>query len=240
VETYSYSKLSTFDLCPYKYYLQYVLKIKTPFSDNATLEKGRFLHYLLENYPDLTVTYKLKYPEVKNKEQFYREFIRELAKTAKNVKFLLQEDTIVAREQNFYLDANFKIVEKKSESTYNGIIDYVGQFNRMILLVDWKSGSTQTLASLDQLMFYASWAFAKFPGTIKVKCYLMFIEQNEFKHITVTRAMLKEIQDKYRQKVATIESTTEFKKCRNDKCQWCAFATDCNKIPTSRTKETKE
>lgn len=191
------------------------------------------MHHLLENYPN-EVDYKLKYKEVKDREQEYREFIKNLAATANNVKFLLREDIVVDREVQFYLDKDFKIIEEKSKSTYNGVIDYVGMYNKTVLLVDWKSGQTQTSASFDQLMLYALWAFAKFPKARRVNCYLVFIEQNKFKHIIVHRSDLKKLQDKYKQKVGTIESTTEFKKCRNDKCQWCAFSNECNKISLTR------
>lgn len=231
--SYSYSKLSCFDHCQFKYKLQYIDKLKTPFSDNATFEKGRFIHYLLEHYPN-EPEYKLKYPEVKSREEEYRAFVKDLAVSNSNVRFLLGENVCISREENFYLDEDFKIIEGKTGSKFNGVIDYVGKHNESILLVDWKTGQTQDSASLSQLEFYSLWAFAKFPNIKNVKCYLMFVEQKKFQHTTVTHTNRKEIQNKYKSKIELIESTTDFEKNRTSKCQWCPFANECNKVATSR------
>ena len=233
-ETYSYSKLSCFKQCNYLYFLKYVKKLKAPFSNSPALEKGSFIHYLLENYPNVGVEYKLTFPNVLTKEQEYRNFVVQLVTETEKIKFLYREDVLYAREQQFYLDKNLNIVETKEESLFNGVIDYVGLYNKAVILVDWKTGQSQNLASLDQLEFYTMWAFKKFPEADRVICFLMFVEQGKFKQITVHRSKLEELQTKYLSMIGHIETMTEFKKNRNDKCGYCAFLTECNKINLKR------
>jgi len=227
-ESYSYSKLNLFRQCQYQYKLKYIDKVETPFSDNAIFEKGRFIHYLIEHYPK-EVEYKFKYPEVREKELVYRSFVKTLVKNTKRIEYLLRTDVLLQREQQFYLDREFNPVEGKAASTFNGVIDYVGAVDDSVLLVDWKTGKSQS-ASLDQLEFYSIWAFNKFPHITKVQCFLMYVEQDAFKHKTILRSELQEIQNKYIGLVETIESLKDFKKSRTNKCEYCAFQTECSKI----------
>ena len=47
---YSFSKIGTFSQCPYRFKLQYIDKIKIPFEINIALEKGKYIHSLIEQY----------------------------------------------------------------------------------------------------------------------------------------------------------------------------------------------
>ena len=227
--TYSYSKLSCFKECPYKYKLKYIDHISTPFNDSPVFEKGRYIHSILEHWPSVP-EFSFLFPEVQSKKDDYLSQIQTVITTQKNIKFLLSEEVCLRREYTFYLDSNFKEVPTKDESLYNGVIDYVGRFNKSLLLVDWKSGQTQNSASFDQLEFYSLWAFNKFNKINRVNCFLMFVEQNKFKNLTIQKKDQEKIQDKYKSMIEKINTTDQFLKNRSSKCEWCPYQLDCIKM----------
>lgn len=232
MNSYSYSKIQLYNRCPYAYYQKYVLKLDV-FKDRPVFEKGRYIHLLLEHYPNLP-EYKFRFKEIEAKKFELIKFISDLIRNDKKIKFLLSCDVKVASEQQFFLTETLQPATGYKDSMFNGKIDYVGLTGESIILVDWKTGLTQNKASLDQLKFYALWAFSKYPRINKVKLYLMFLEQNVFVTEEVTRKQFKCIHNEYVENVIRIENDQTFPKIRTSECIYCDFQKECNKISLTR------
>jgi len=230
--SYSYSKISTFNSCPYKFKLKYVDKLESPFEDSVIFEKGRFIHALLEFYPTIP-DFEFKFPEVESKKNEYISLVKSLYKSNRILNKLLDPSVALYREKQFYLDTNLKEISTKESSFLNGIIDYVGRVNDTLLLVDWKTGKTQSHASLDQLKFYALWAFNNLDIN-QIKCSLFFLEQNDIKSEILTRADLPDLESLYKSKINTIETETRFEKKRSKSCEYCPFIKECQRINLRR------
>ncbi len=230
--SYSYSKISTFDSCPFKYKLKYIDKIKVPFEDSATFEKGKFIHSLFEFYPDIP-EFEFKFKQVEEQKQSYVLLVENLFKSNKVLKFLYSDSVLHYREKQFYLDNDLKEVPTRDVAFIDGIIDYVGKYKDTLLLVDWKSGKTQKYASLDQLKFYSLWAFNNY-DIEKIQVSLFFVEQNEVKIEIISRSDYENIKSYYFNKINTIENETEFKKNRSKSCEYCPFLKECQRINLRR------
>ena len=227
--SYSYSKIALYNKCPFKFRKKYIERIDN-FEDSPTFEKGRFLHALLEYYPQMP-EFEFKFKEIENQKIELINFFSNLVKTNKAIKYLLSKDHKIASEQEFFLTSECCSASGYDDSMFNGKIDYVGATDDgTIVLVDWKSGKTQKHASLDQLKFYSFWAFSHFKHINKVKLYLYFIEQDIFVTEEIDRNISELIFKKYVDVVKTIESDTEYKIRRSTECLYCQFSTECNRI----------
>jgi ATP-dependent helicase/nuclease subunit B len=233
--SYSYSGISLYEKCPKKYYYKYILKLTLPFEDKPVFEKGRFIHHIIEFYPTLP-EFKFKFKEVENKKDEYLKQINTFIETNKKMKFLLSNETLLHREKVFYLDKNLKEVNTKEESLLNGIIDYIGQYQDNILIVDWKSGKSTKYASLNQLKYYSLYIFNNFPNINKLKILLFFVEQDKCMYEEVTRDDYNNIKEKYLNIITKIETDTEYKNTKCEDCIHCDYYLECKPFQIKLTK----
>lgn len=225
---YSYSRLSMFDRCPKKFHYKYI-ELYSITDDSAVFEKGRYLHSLLEHYPNIP-EFKFEFLDVEDKKDLFIEQIHSLCKYEPKVKFLLKN--CIAREQQFYLerDINLSLVNcEKDDQLINGVIDYVGKVTDSVILCDWKSGQTQKYASFEQLKLYSIWAFNEFPEINNIILFLYFIEQNLYLRLDLNRDKdFEVIKQNVLNKINTIETTKEYNKIKKEDCQYCPYFQECN------------
>lgn len=225
--TYSYSRISTFDKCPLKYYYKYILKFEIPDNDNFVFEKGKYLHELLQYFPVIP-EYDFKYNINKEKKDDYIQMVHRLCRLDRKFQFLFDKKIMLHRENTFYLDKQLNNHnDKDDDCLFYGLIDYVGQYANQIMIVDWKSGKTQRHASFQQLKLYSIWAFNEYPKINSINACLFFIEQNEQHVQKIKRSELESIKQELFDKINTIESTTDFKKKVCEDCQYCDYRHDC-------------
>ena len=234
--SFSYSKISLYERCPKKYFFKYIEKIVVPFEDKPVFEKGRFIHHILEHYPDLP-EFKFKFKEVEDCKNKYLTETNKLITNNKKVNFFLNKDILLHREKEFFLDENLKEVKTREESIINGIIDYVGQYNDNIILVDWKTGLTQKFASLNQLKFYSLYIFNNFLTINKLKVFLFFVEQDAYIHEDITREDSEKIKEKYLNLIENISTDQEYKCKKKEDCISCEYYEICKPFKVKLTKE---
>lgn len=231
--SFSYSKISLYNKCPYKYKKKYIDKDDV-FTDSPVLEKGRYIHLLLDNYPELP-EYEFVFSDVKNKRLEMIEFVSNLARNDVKLKYLLSSDVKLFSEKNFFLKDDMTETDKRQDSLFNGIIDYVGKKDDAIIIVDWKTGSTQKHASLDQLKFYSMWAFSHFSEINILKICLYFIEQNIYVMDTIDRESATIIKNNFINKTIQIVNDTTFEKKKTEECLFCKYSNECNKLEIKRS-----
>ena len=223
--SFSYSRISMFERCPKKYEYRYITKFEIPDNDNMIFEKGRYIHAILEHYPELP-EFEFKYKDNKVKRLYFLNEISHLCKHDNKIKYLLSKDVMYERELKFHLNESL-LNSDENDSYVNGIIDYVGKTDDKIILVDWKSGKSRKYASFEQLKLYSIWAFNTFPDINIVKAFLIFVEQNIFVYEEITRDECELIKNNLKFKLNDIEKTTSFCKKVKEDCQYCDYRTDC-------------
>jgi CRISPR/Cas system-associated exonuclease Cas4 (RecB family) len=220
---FSYSRLSLYKECPKKFWYKYIDKsiIST---DSPIFEKGKFIHALIETYPNLPA-YEFKFEEVRSKMIQYITQIFDLCATDKKMIWLL--DNCLFREKQFYLNHALNNCTEEDGSLVNGIIDYVGMIGETLIIADWKTGQTQKYASFEQLKLYSIWAFNEFPEINSVRCFFFFIEQNKTLHLEIKRSELSGLKLNVLSVIDDINKDTVFKKKPADNCKYCDKYNDC-------------
>lgn len=136
--TWSYSRIEAFNDCPYRFFLKYIKRCKD--SDKFYASYGSFIHKLIEQF----------YRNELNKDEMLMTFLTDFSKEVRGIR---PKDTTVQK----YIEAgceylkgfsafpfNMIDVEKRVEFSlegYNfiGFIDYLGEKNGKIYIVDNKS-----------------------------------------------------------------------------------------------------
>ena len=228
---YSFSKLGSFHQCPRKFKLQYIDKIKIPFETNIALEKGKYLHHLIEC-------------DLKNEKE---NFIFELSKEEDKQKYRqIFNDFIITPHYNFFKSLKEKYIEQgfslRIDSTkrgknkiipdnykngkdvlIRGFIDFLAIKDETAIIVDWKSGKFKENQNEMQVIIYSIWAFLKLPQIKKVETYFYFIEHNKFVTRTYYKEQLNELIKKMIEYIQPVEKASQFPKNVTALCDWCPF-----------------
>jgi CRISPR/Cas system-associated exonuclease Cas4 (RecB family) len=220
---YSYSRLSIYDRCPRKFKFRYIDELDID-TDSPVFEKGKYFHAILEKYPDIP-EWDFKYSDNKNNAADMLKQIRTFCETDKRYQYLIGK-VLYQREQQFYLNHALENCDEENQFI-NGCIDYVGVTDDCVLLIDWKSGKTQKFASFKQLELYSIWAFNNFPKINTVKTMLFFIEQDSILTNSIDRTEVDYIKKSLIEKIKTIESDTDYKKCVKEDCHYCEYNLNC-------------
>ena len=224
---YSYSKISTFKACPFKFKLNYIegLRLK---SESVALEKGTRIHQIIEMYqynkPSVLPTFDYK---VLNKEQ--QEDAEEIA-----IKFcssdmgmsFLHHDYILGHEVEFGMDKKFNPVNYNSnDAMLRGKIDFLAKEKRKAIVVDWKSGKVrdQRYMSNEQTMLYAVWCFNMFDDIDEVESHYVYVEHDTITTFLFKREYFNNYTKLYATHVFNIETTNEQPKIVGPLCNYCDY-----------------
>lgn len=187
----SYSSLNTYYECRFKYYLNYILKLKD-FEETYATYLGSLFHYVLEKADDdidnVIKKYREDHPiELSLKEEFFlKESIKDLKETIlfnqdfKNHTSLKNEE----HEKKLYVS-----IPDKIKTTLMGVIDKKLENENKIAVIDYKTGSTKfnlkdTYHGLSmQLPIYYYLLRKNYPDMEIVGFYLQNILEKNFKSI---------------------------------------------------------
>ena len=229
---YSFSKINLFETCPMKFKFQYIDKIRTPFKMNDVLEKGSYIHLILEKLAKNDMVL----PEVKyNFRHSTEEQVKEYNVIAHD--FIFSEigyNYLQNEEQKFFgaeVEFGIKVEDGKLASTsywnkkalFRGKIDHANMGNGVMHLLDWKSGKVSGFPAPLQLVMYAVWCFLEFPEIHTVETAFVYVEHEEEKRYVFTRDMLGKLSKKMLEKVYNIEHEEKFEKKESKLCEYCEF-----------------
>lgn len=151
---FSYSNISDYYKCPFKFYLNHILKIKT-FETNLSQVIGNIFHYVLEkclendldisslideylneHKDEFNMTYKDAYfiDSLKEEVKFVVETIKEQQTHSSHTKSLYEKEIVI--------DVNRKIKTK-----IKGFVDKLLVLDNAVLIVDYKTTNSQTINS---------------------------------------------------------------------------------------------
>lgn len=218
----SYSRIESFNDCPYRFFLKYISKCKD--ADKFYASYGSFMHKLIENY----------YRGILSKDEMLTEFLTGFSKNVKGTR--PQESTVqkYIRCGVEYLKGfqPFKYpmveVEKRVEFEIEGLkfvgyIDYLGEENGEYYIIDNKSRDLKPRSNRDkptvkdkeldsmlkQLYIYSvavKQEYGKFPKALCFNCFKsgVFIEE-PFREEAYNEAI-----SWVKRSVADIKSTDDF------------------------------
>lgn len=222
--TFSYSKISTFKQCPYKYKLIYIDKLaKTEV--NEALIKGSKIHSLLENYETLD----------SNAE--YADIVLNFARSAIGNDILSKQST---REHcvKFDKDLNANDNLSKDETYLIGYIDRINAYTETtpqgetiskIDLIDFKTGKYKDprFQDYEQLGIYGLYMFSKYPKLESLKLRYVYVEHSKENSKTMTKEEVPVKKQLLKNDLHEIENTQNFEKKPHRLCDWCEFKSFC-------------
>lgn len=225
---YSASKIKLFEECPWKFNQWYVLKNRPPVEPKPFFEKGTFLHWVLEIFPNKPdKPFEFKYASSVD-QKVWMEIARGIVKDSR-IRYLLNHK--IKSEKKFALDKNYKPInpKDKDEVLVMGYIDHIGHNeHKGISIIDWKSGISRVPAGDIQLMLYALWFLTISPNVDEVLCEYVYIEQKDSAATLYTREDLKSLRQLFINKINQIENCEEFEKTPSPRvCKYCDYFQEC-------------
>ena len=234
----SYSKLSTFKLCPLKFKFQYLERKET--IPSIALILGSSIHAVLEKVYD------------HKKEERTLEFLQKLFTTEWEMR-KKKEDLITTQEQekiigkrsilmleNFlksplYLNSEpiqreeFAEMKLDNEICFVGRIDRVDKLNDCFIVVDYKTGKFN-MKYLDFTQLFAYGLLMKNNGIDVKKSVFYYVESNVTIEKEVTPEILKKTNESLlsrSKEVYNSINTGNMKPVEGPLCGWCAFKNIC-------------
>lgn len=215
---YSYSKIATYNQCPKKFDFKYIQKIEEPIKNKEALLKGKCIHSLIENYPNLSDNSLVpKYIDI------FENFLK--------TKYKVLLDIEHVSEEGIGLDKNLNPTDYKNGELFRGFIDYYAFINEnTMIIVDWKTGKAKDLKYQDftQVMFYALYMFLKYPKLEKIKAMFIYVEHNTDNSIIFERKFLENYKINFLENIKNIEFDNNFNKKPQRLCEWCGYKDICN------------
>jgi len=151
--TLSYSSMNNYFLCPFKFYIENILKIND-YEETFPILIGNLFHKVLENMDeedfdiDKIFTKYLKEKELTPKDNYY----------INKLKNILKEDIEVIKSQDNVSSFKTKIKEKKItlkkdsklDIEFIGVVDKISKLDDKVIITDYKTGSANaTLENID-------------------------------------------------------------------------------------------
>ena len=148
--TISYSSMNNYFLCPFKFYIENILKLNKK-EDTISIIIGNLFHSALQNIYDENFdldkhfTHYLNNTQLTSKDLFFIEKLKNILK--EDIKVIKMQDSISSFNKK---ETEKKIVIKKENNIkIVGIIDKISSLDNYVIITDYKTGSIQI--SLDNI-----------------------------------------------------------------------------------------
>ena len=262
---YSYSRLSTFETCPRKFYFIYILLREEEVTKPLAI--GKAIHKVIEvyiNYPSTPIEYALRngFEEVDNHKDVTTE---ELMRLLSIGQYRIEKfrNKRIQEPHNLIVEHHFQInIGRFTDIQLQGYIDILDRNGRTVTIVDWKSGwgvfedfhSSRQLALYTWVVsqitegmfdtFYAEYHFLRFNK--RVGKVVTKLEMEQARSWAVDTAL--EINERL-EKLNALNAESEavktnyvkqaFPKKLTKLCNSCPFAMNCfgKKQPYKKAKE---
>jgi RecB family exonuclease len=249
MKTYSYSKLSTFEQCPFKFKLRYIDKIPPEIEKTIEAHLGKTIHSALEWFYS-----RIKENTIPSLDQLISFYIKTWHKEfAQNTQII--DKTLTAKDYfnkginflaDYYLtnkpfDDNTLEVEKKiklnlGEEEQYKIYGYVDRLSynpktREYEIHDYKTANNlpkkQRLENDKQLPLYSLAIKDLFGQDKEVRLIWHFLAHNKKIHFKKTNDELETLKKETLKLIKEIEQATEFSKTPSPLCNWCEYKNLC-------------
>ena len=224
MNTFSYSKISTYQQCPLKYKFQYIDKIPT--KPSIHLIKGSKIHKLLENFESFEY----------NPNTEYHDIVKSFMDSSLGIEILSKPSI---REHQIKLNENLRADDSltKKETRFIGYIDRINVYvettpldetSKNVELIDFKTGKYKEPKYQDfqQLILYSIYMFDKYEID-SILLRFVYVEHNLENSLLLNRSSTEIYRSQLQKDIETIESDTIFKKNQSPLCPWCDYQQIC-------------
>lgn len=212
---FSYSKISCFKQCPYKFKLIYIDKLQKPVVNEA-LVKGSKIHELLENFENF------------DKTSQYSKIVLDFANSELGRDILSKNSTrewCVKFDEN--LNADDSLTQKSAKLI--GYIDRINATENGIELIDFKTGKYKDprWQDFEQLTIYSIYMFSKYPTLSDLKLRYVYVEHSKENSKIISRNEADFEKTILSKTLMGIENAKEYPKKPQKLCEWCEFKGVC-------------
>ena len=171
----SYTSLNSYNLCPFQYYINYILKID-PFSKNFSTEIGNLFHYIFSIMDNEHFNFERewnKYIEKLELSVSERFFLDKLKTNLENDITLIKDQDVLTRYKNKLYEKEINILlDKTIKTVFTGKIDKImyQQTNDFteLSIIDYKTGS-----------LHSDFSLMKYGLNMQLPIYLYLIDQSK-------------------------------------------------------------
>lgn len=214
---FSYSKVSCYKQCPYKFKLNYIDKIPVSIKSDA-LVKGTKIHSLLENFETLDT----------NAE--HADIVLKFANSPLGKDILSKNST---REWCVKFDTNLNADDSLNTKTayFIGYIDRINATQDGVELIDFKTGKYKDprWQDYEQLSIYGLYMFSKFQHLKSLKLRYVYVEHSQENARIMESTEVPVFKNLLLNTLKEIETAVEYPKKPQKLCQWCEFYSICQK-----------
>ena len=252
---YSYSSISTYQLCPKKFSFQYKERLKVPQKTSIEMFMGKIIHESLEELyhqkesgsiwdsEKLVNDFEERWTHqfdsntilvTKNNESYFKDWGIHCLRQYHEKNHPFSEETI-GIEQSITFNVG------KDGAQMRGVIDRIIQKNEnYIQILDYKTyhqlPAPNWFDENEQLALYQIWAQKAFPKARQIELVWDFVGLNEVVQKELTVEQLDHVQTKTVQAIQTIERTKTFLPHTGDHCVTCSFQPHCPAFQSNKSK----
>jgi len=244
--TYSFSKLNTFDQCPYKYKLQYIDKAEADFPTTIEAFMGSLVHEALYRlHRDLqfqkanSLEDVLSFYGTEWEKQWTDDILVVKGEYGPSNYRSMGEKYLRDYYSHYHPFDEMRVIDLETQefvnlpdgSKYHVRIDKVGSAGNTYYVCDYKTNlkmKGQDEADADrQLAMYSVWVKDKFPDARKIvlKWHMLAFD----KEITSERSpqQLEGLVGETVERIQRLKSCTEFKPYTSALCSYCVYQSQC-------------
>lgn len=218
IDSWSFSRLSAYEHCPYRIKLQDVDKVEQLARDPASdpLARGDRIHNELEDYV------KGEGPLPKEARKF-EELLVQLQG--------LYMDGLVDLEQKWGFDSNWQSVSWK-EAWARIKLDFCVNGGKIAVVSDYKTGKSfmKEIPHIQQTQLYAGAAALKYPKVETIITEIWYIDEGWIKPINYRRDVALDFLVRFEKRAQVMLDDTRFKPRPSiQNCKWCPYGNGVDK-----------
>jgi len=218
----SFSSLTLYETCGYRYKLKYIDKQPEPIQDeNNAAVRGNRVHEGIENY----LNSKSELPEeAKSLEAEYQSLV--------SLPLTIEEDWGFDRDWNSVDSWQHPDISCRMK------LDVFYQTGDTCVIGDHKTGKVYDLKHMQQAQLYAVGARAKFPQLLTFGTKFWYVDQGITKQHTFNAAQVDRFKITYQRRIDKLWNDEHFKPISNKyNCKWCPFGPEGTAVCEFRSEE---
>jgi hypothetical protein len=224
---YSFSKIDTYQKCPYKFKLRYIDNIWPKNVDKFHTIRGTYMHNRLQYWGDSSISISTDGLTAENITECERKLNSfSLSDLGKDMMF---GGTLLKNELNIGIGLDWTPQPYKSKENllYKGKIDKISLFQNTLRVIDWKAGKVRQQSI--QLLSYALWAFLKWPQIKRIESSYIFLDHIQ-KHTEIYhRENIPHMKKSLLMGIKPIEKAPFYKKNPTGLCEYCEYGPQATK-----------
>lgn len=226
----SYSKINTFENCPFKFNLIYNLRKEPPSFETIESHLGRVVHSALENLynqklktkEDLLIYFDQNFNDqdkINIKGDDFRSIGRELLSD--------YYDEVYKQDRSKTVETEYRIEDEIDDYTFVGIIDRISLLKHKVIINDYKTGKYIEDPKNLQSAIYVLLLDPVIPKNLEIETNWYYLRHKMNLKAVFTKSELEDAKKKILEKIQEIENTTEFLQNKGNLCPWCEFRNLC-------------